>query len=232
MKRPVQLIVILLVTAATLDAKPLSFEGSVSAGAVVSDNEKVSASPVLKVDGGWKLTKHFKLGAQLGQAFGFGEKTPASDLVNGKQDNGVHTYTTKTAKKFHEHDGDIIIVEGDDVTIVNIFPTPVPDPYYANLNESRYLFAEPYAALIAPVSNRLSIYGKAFMGVARLTTHGNETDNGLSYGFGGGVDYALMDYVLFKLVAHAEVLNRAIEIGKHGYRGTEYTGGLRAEVGF
>src|SRR3990167_6768936 len=192
MKTAVQALVIVMFGSGLLMAsESVKFESSIGAGAIVSDNENVSPSPVVTADAGWLLGNwpvRLSLGAQLGQALHFNEKDQYYSVVNGMQSNGHRTYNPYAAQSHHNTDDDTIIIENNTTNVtVEVLNTPVPAPYLRNLSEQSYFFGEPRVGAQFDLEEILSFYGFGFMGVSRVTRQDGTRDKGTSYGAGGGV---------------------------------------------
>lgn len=215
----------------TLQAKDgVSFFADGGAGAIVSGNENVSASPVVKADVGVTLNDMLMFGLGIGQALHFNEKNRVLGLVGNKQP--VQSYAP-LAPSFAPHsDDDVVIINNNTNVTVSVIPTKVPAPFEQDLNEQSYFFGEPFVGIGLPIGFHifnavepdltLTPYLKTFMGAARITTHDGVRDTGTSYGWGGGFKLSSLDRLFFSV----EYLHRNIEVWNNQWTGEQFTGNI------
>ena len=188
-------------------------------GVHIPDNENVERAVVGKVNAGFTLGDYLSLGISASQ-------TGTFDQVNQPQEVQYANANPNAfaGKQYHNHDGDVIIIDNSDVTtIVNVtLAPPILPKRPVDLTERSMWMAEPYLKIGVPINVVHLIggeylivrpYFQAFLGASGVTTYGGTNDIGISEGIGGGLDVAVKDWIALG----AEWTRRNVNTGKNTY---------------
>jgi hypothetical protein len=169
---------------------------SLGIGAVVPDRDNVEAAVVGKADTSYNLSRFLSIGLSVGQTGGFKQDSVPQNVAFANSNPQAFA-----GKKYQDHHGDTIIIEGD-TTIINITDAPDKLPSRPSDTTERSMWmAEPYLKVGFPIDFRLmpmswgsepelsvKPYFVAFLGGSGVTTYDGQSRIGTSKGLGGGIE--------------------------------------------
>lgn len=160
-------------------------------GAAVPDNENVESSVIGVADIKFNINDYISIGLSAGQTGNFKQ-----DAVPQEVQYANKSPQAFTAKQFPHH-GDVIIIEGDDITnivTINDAPNKLPSRPQ-DMTEQKYWFANPFLEIGIPVGP-IRPYARAFLGAAGIKSYNGDSRIGLTKGVGGGVAFNISKFTL------------------------------------
>lgn len=182
-------------------------------GVHIPDNENVERAVVGKVNVGWTLGNYISIGVSASQTGIFNQNQKPQEVQYANANPKAFA-----GKQYHNHDGDVIIIDNSDVTtIVNVtLAPPILPNRPVDLTERSMWMAEPYLKVGLPfnVGNMgIKPYFHAFLGASGVTTYGGTNDIGLSKGLGAGLEVLVKEGIAMG----AEWSRRNVNTGKNSY---------------
>jgi hypothetical protein len=211
--------------------KVYGMEGGGGVGWIASDRDGVEDTVVGKAEAMFNIGEYFGIGLSGGQTGEFNQTKVPSEITYANANPNAFG-----AKKHHDHDGDVIIIEGDDVSIVNIsLAPPILPKRPVDLTERSFWFAEPFVEVGIPFNTihlvgdqyiKIKPYFRGFLGASGVRTWGGNQDIGLSEGIGAGIAVNLVGNIAIS----GEWTRRYINTGKNSYGNN--TAMAKVSVGF